>query len=108
MAQRTIVRLVDDLDHEEVAGEGHTFLIAFDAMQYEIDLNEEHAEELHRKLEPYIAAARRLERPAGMFGFGSTDPEPHAVREWARAEGITVRNRGRIPKAIQDAYDAAH
>ncbi|WP_203616485.1 histone-like nucleoid-structuring protein Lsr2, partial [Streptomyces sp. SID13726] len=30
------------------------------------------------------------------------------VREWARASGYTVNDRGRISQEIQTAYDAAH
>ena len=31
-----------------------------------------------------------------------------AVRDWARQNGYTVSDRGRIAKSIQDAFDAAH
>ncbi len=30
------------------------------------------------------------------------------VRDWARSNGYTVSDRGRIPTAVQDAFDSAH
>jgi nucleoid-associated protein Lsr2 len=34
--------------------------------------------------------------------------ETHAIREWARQNGHKVSERGRIPKSILEAYQAAH
>lgn len=34
--------------------------------------------------------------------------DPKAVREWARAEGLKVGDRGRISTEVVDAYRAAH
>src|ERR1700747_2686427 len=30
------------------------------------------------------------------------------VREWARVQGLEVKERGRIPQAVQERYDAEH
>ena len=35
-------------------------------------------------------------------------PATGTVRDWARENGFTVADRGRIPAAAQQAYDAAH
>jgi hypothetical protein len=32
----------------------------------------------------------------------------HAIREWARQNGHKVSERGRIPKPVMEAYQAAH
>lgn len=32
----------------------------------------------------------------------------YAIRQWAAAEGLTVRSRGWIPGEVMDAYEAAH
>src|SRR3954468_22266892 len=37
-----------------------------------------------------------------------TGPSTADVRAWARSNGHTVSDRGRIPAAVQAAYDAAH
>lgn len=38
----------------------------------------------------------------------ASSPDPKAVREWARAEGLKVGDRGRISTEVVDAYRAAH
>jgi hypothetical protein len=44
----------------------------------------------------------------GVFSGSGKSPEELAkVREWARANGHTVADQGRIAKSIQDEYDAA-
>ena len=34
--------------------------------------------------------------------------EPQAIREWAREQGYTVGDKGRIPQPVREAYEAAH
>ncbi|MET9326958.1 histone-like nucleoid-structuring protein Lsr2 [Tsukamurella sp. NPDC003166] len=38
----------------------------------------------------------------------SDAPKPAAVRAWARANGIEVSTKGRVPAAVRSAYDEAH
>ncbi|MBQ9918656.1 MAG: Lsr2 family protein, partial [Microbacterium sp.] len=38
----------------------------------------------------------------------SSDIDLAAVREWARANGHTVSDRGRIPASVLEAYGAAN
>jgi Lsr2 len=37
----------------------------------------------------------------------SNREETHAIREWARQHGHQVNDRGRIPKSVIEAYQAA-
>src|SRR3954452_98336 len=61
MAQRTVIRLVDDLDDTEIVdGAGETVSFALDGRRYEIDLTNEHADELRAALDRYVAAARKV------------------------------------------------
>ena len=72
-----------------------------DGADYEIDLNARHAAALRKALAKYIDAARRstgaARRPArsgrraSASGVNTTE-----VREWAKAQGIEVKDRGRI------------
>ena len=83
------------------AAEG-TVRFGLDGTEYEIDLNAGHARELREVLARYLDAARRVggsarrpargsrRGPAG--GLNTTE-----VREWARAQGIEVKDRGRVP-----------
>jgi hypothetical protein len=43
VAQRTVITLVDDLDHKEIETDGQTIRFAYQDIQYEIDLSEKHA-----------------------------------------------------------------
>jgi nucleoid-associated protein Lsr2 len=114
VAQRIETRLVDDLDGSTAA---ETVRFAFEGRDYEIDLSEENAAKLRDALAEFVASARRAGsgaapggRRAGAAGRparrGSYDREhATAVREWARANGFEVSERGRIPSAVVEAYD---
>src|SRR6266699_2735843 len=96
MAQKVQTFFVDDLDGSEADG---TVRFGVDGTEYEIDLNAKHAEQLRHALARYVAAGRRVSagarRPArsGSKAQPST-LNPTAVREWARAQGIDVKDRG--------------
>jgi hypothetical protein len=38
----------------------------------------------------------------------SNRDQVQAIREWAKSAGYEVSTRGRISRAIQEAFDAAH
>jgi hypothetical protein len=113
MAQQTTVRFIDDLDGSDASG---TFDFSLEGRQYQIDLSDENAAKLRDVLEPYIDAARKAggrgrtarqtvvaEKPAR-----SNRDQTAAIREWARENGHQVSDRGRIPKSVIEAYQAAH
>ena len=115
MAQQTTVRFIDDLDGSDAAG---TFDFAIDGRQYQIDLSDENATKLRDALAPYVGAARKAggrargravrqtavaDKPAR-----SNREQTAAIRDWARANGHQVNDRGRISKSVMDAYQAAN
>src|SRR3954447_1176300 len=109
MAQRTVIRLVDDLDDTEIVdGAGETVNFTLDGRQYEIDLTNEHADELRTALDRYVRAARKVggrrnrARATGARAATSVDYSPQAVRAWAKAKRIKVSPRGRIPQSVVD------
>lgn len=108
MAQKVNIILVDDLDGTE-ADETVTFSI--DGNDYAIDLTSANAQKLRDAVAPFVAHARRETRSAGRrrsSGGSSSGPKPAEIREWARANGHTVPDRGRIPGEVREAYDAAN
>lgn len=119
MAQRTIVSLIDDIDGSEA---DETIEFALDGSRYEIDLSQENASRLREAIAIYIANARRVNRTPGRAPSSSpsaaarprstaTRPDREqtaAMREWARQNGHKVGDKGRIPAAIVEAYNAAH
>lgn len=125
MARRIVHQLVDDLDGTVLeVGAGETVLFSLDGTAYEIDLTDEHAAALRDALAPYIAAGRSVSARSGAARAstaartsssggvrrqrrsGQRDYGP--VREWAAKNGYTLSERGRVPAAVLDAYDAAN
>jgi hypothetical protein len=83
-----------------------------DGTEYEIDLNAEHARALRDALARYVGVARRAGgsplrsarsgRRAPGSGLNTTE-----VREWAKAQGIEVKDRGRVPDELVVKFKAA-
>ncbi|WP_298132937.1 Lsr2 family protein [Micropruina sp.] len=107
MARTTVVTQIDDLDGT-VADEAVNF--AVDGVSYEIDLSSANAAALRGALSTYISGGRRVGgqiRPHGS-GPARTDKEQlDAMRRWARENGFEVSDRGRISKAVREAYNTA-
>ena len=110
MAQRVEVVLIDDIDGGD-ADETVTF--AVDGVTYEIDLSDNNARKLRDDLATWTGHARRAGTAKAasrrrQTGGSAKRSDLGAVREWARANGHNVSDRGRISAEIQDAYDKAH
>lgn len=111
MAQKVQVLLVDDIDGGS-ADETVTF--ALDGVTYEIDLTSEHAAALREGLATWVGHSRKIGtrsgssagRPARARRAGGADAG--AIRDWAKANGHHVSERGRISAGVKAAYDAAH
>lgn len=107
--QKMQVVLIDDMDGGPAE---ETVTFALDGVSYEIDLSTAHAAALRDALAPYIGAARRRRRATGRRTSRRSGEAPQSrtsdVREWARAQGYQVSERGRIPREVQEAYDKAH
>ena len=109
MAQKIQTLFIDDLDGSEADG---TVRFGLDGTDYEIDLNREHARELRGALARYVGAARRAggsaQRPARngrkapKNGLNTTE-----IREWAKTQGIDVKDRGRVPAELVVKFQAA-
>lgn len=109
MVQKVQVVLVDDIDGG-VAEETVTF--GLDGVSYEIDLSAEHAAELRDALAPWVGNARKAPsrptavRQSARRSRGSSNTAE--VREWAKANGHAVSDRGRISTEVMEAYNKAH
>lgn len=109
MAQKVNIVLVDDLDGTEAT---ETVTFGLDGSTYEIDLNDGNAASLREALAGYVGHARKVaggaRRSSRKGGSSSSSRNSKDVREWAKAQGMEVSERGRIPAEVQQAYDAAH
>jgi Lsr2 len=103
MAQRIHVLLIDDLD-------GGTVRFGLDGTEYEIDLSAAHSDELRKALGHYLAHARRAgstTRSANRSRRGSAAVDTAKVRQWAKGQGIEVKERGRVPADVVKQYKTA-
>lgn len=119
MAQKISVLLVCDLHEDEVEGT-ETVAFGLDGTAYEVDVCDEHSAQIRDAFAPFVGAARRAGRPAAGTASRrpsrSARPAPagsdrelvQAKREWARKNGFTVSDRGRLSAELLAAYDAAH
>jgi hypothetical protein len=109
VAQKIQTLFIDDIDGSAAEG---TVRFGLDGTEYEIDLNAKHAQELQDALARYVNAARRVgggaRRPARGGRRGSAGgPNSTEVREWTKAQGIEVKDRGRVPAELVVKFKAA-
>jgi hypothetical protein len=109
MAQRVSIELVDDIDGSPAA---ETVSFALDGVTYELDLSAAHAASFRDALGHYIGHARKVSgsgrRPGTSSRRSSGSSDARAIREWARANGYKVPDRGRVSAEVKAAYDAAN
>jgi hypothetical protein len=109
MAQKVQTVFIDDLDGSKADG---TIRFSLDGTEYEIDLNAEHTQQLREALAPYVGAGRRVSGSARRPARSGRRPQPSGpntteVREWAKAQGIDVKDRGRVPAELIVKFRAA-
>ena len=117
MARRELIQYIDDLDGSTLNESDHRVVrFSFDGKNYVMDLSMTNAEKLEEVLSPYIAKASIDYQNTSLTRRRSTN-NPNAahsrernrkVRQWARSQGIDVADRGALPKAIIEQYNAAH
>ncbi len=110
MAQKIHVVLEDDLDGSEAT---ETVSFGLDGTSYEIDLNDKNAAALRDAMSTYIGHGRKAGSGSGSRrGRRSTastmGPSAREIRDWARSNGHSVPDRGRIPADVREAFEAAH
>lgn len=109
MAQKTVVELVDDLDGGEA---DETVNFSLDGVEFTIDLSTENASRLRETLAEFVGHARRTDSPKSSRGAarknGHGKPDTQAIREWARSQGETVAERGRLSHDLVVRFQAAH
>lgn len=108
MAQRVQIILEDDLDGGDAT---ETVTFGLDGVTYEIDLNERNAAALRDALAGYVGAGRRVagrKSSGGASSSRTSSSELTKIREWARANGHEVSDRGRISQKVRDAYAKAN
>ena len=118
MATQTLVVVYSDLSGDP---EATTVKFGLFGTEYEVDLTAGEAEALERLLQPYLSVGRRVggrrNATRGAVRAGAASPRPGGaqantgasskeIREWARANGHEIPDRGRIPMSVQEAFVA--
>ena len=100
----------DDLtgmESEEVS----THRFSLNGVEYEIDLTPESYDKLDAALRVFIEKGRKIGR-SKQSGRTRKDlpvgPSAEEIRAWARANGQEVNQRGRVPREVREAFEAAH
>jgi hypothetical protein len=109
MATLTEVTLTCDVCGK--AKDVETRTIGLDGKTYQVDLCAKDGKGLSKAAAGYVSNARvittrRVSRGKGRQPRSSNDTA--AVRDWARASGLKISDRGRVPAAIFQDYQAAH
>src|ERR1700741_3627348 len=106
MATKIAVKLVDDLDAGTAEETGR---FGVGSTEYEIDLSKKNAGTFRAALEAFMEHARKSGRGSrGRPARPSSARERSSdIRAWAKAEGITISDRGLIPASVVAQYEAA-
>lgn len=70
-----------------------------------IDLCDAHKDTFMTQTAPWVVLSR--EAPVKSAGRKTSRSDASAIREWAKAQGKEVSERGRIPDEVVKAYEAA-
>jgi hypothetical protein len=104
MAQKIEVKFLDDIDGSEAIG---TLEFTWEGTTIQVDLNQEHMEEYNHVFE-YLKSIGRVVSKAKRAPYGSKKGQGSSdtgkIREWLRAKGHQISDRGRIPNRLMEEY----
>lgn len=115
MAQKVLVQLIDDLDGTATE-DVEAVSFGLDGVTYDIDLKKVNADRLRDALADFVASARRTSGRAKkaanttrtIVAESRTKEQTKAIRQWAKANGHELSDRGRIPTHIIEEFENAH
>ncbi|MCY0955819.1 histone-like nucleoid-structuring protein Lsr2 [Streptomyces sp. H27-H5] len=108
MAQQIVTLLTDDIDGGEA---DETVVFGLDGKTFEIDLTDKNAAKLRKALAPYVAGGRKQPKTGGAPSARKRSASPAGagdtaeIRAWAKANGYSVNDRGRVPAEIREAFE---
>lgn len=111
MAQRVRTILISDLSGDEVEAGGQSVAFSHRGVDYTIDMTAKEAAGFDKAVAMYVEHARKAGRARSVRSSASTHGHADrigAMKRWADEQGIDYPKRGRLPKSLVEAYDAAH
>ena len=104
MAKRVVETLIDDLDGSDA---DRTISFSIDGDQYVIDVSKANADKFDAAVAPFVKAARKTSSGRASASRGRRSAaagDTKDAREWLRANGHEVSDRGRIPAPLLELY----
>jgi hypothetical protein len=95
--------LTDDIDGSTASS---TIAFSYEGTNYEIDLSKANARAFEKTMALYVGHARKVRNTRRTSQRRANATDLGALREWARANGYDVSDRGRVSAAILEAYAA--
>jgi hypothetical protein len=112
MAQRVKTILISDLSGDEVESGGESISFGYRGSDYTIDLTAKEAAGFDKAMGMYVEHAQkasRSSRPSRSSAGGQNQrARVQNMKKWAAEQGMDYPKRGRLPKSLVDAYEAAH
>lgn len=112
MAQRVRTILISDLSGDEVEAGGESVSFSYRGTDYVIDLTAKEAAGFDKAMARYVDRSRkggRTRSTRAPSGVSQSHRDRVAdMKAWATQQGLDYPKRGRLPKSLVDAYDAAH
>jgi len=111
VAQKVSVTFACDYDEKEIPdGQHMTRAFSLDGRDYEIDLCERHSQKFDEVFRRFAVRARKATSRVGRTKQRTSAHRKRSadIRSWAKGNGISVSDRGRIPADVIAKYDASH
>lgn len=114
MAQRIVTTYIDDLTGQTLSEEDRTVVtVALNGKSWTLDVSPESLSTITDTIEKWTANAQSAttspSRARTSTGTAADRrAQLKAIREWARAQGMAVNERGRISAEVEAAFNAAH
>lgn len=111
MAQKVMVTYACDYDDKEIPqGQHRVRRFSLDGRDYEIDLCVKHSEKFDEAIGRYAERARKVtgRPPRAKRRTAAHRQRSASIRAWAKASGMPVSDRGRIPADLIARYEATH
>lgn len=104
MAIQNVQVITDDFGGK---GEATPVLLSVDGQTFRIDLNKSNRAKFNRALAKYMVPEFAVPPRKRSAAPRSRNSEAARIREWARDNGHTVADRGRLPLSLVEQYRAA-